>query len=85
MLTVTRDSSNAVELFKDGNLSEGSVSNASGPFDFDSIGPSGSTKTTGRIYECMLFDSVLSSADLNKINQYLKNKYSSLPNLVVWT
>lgn len=87
MLTAIRNSSDTLEVFRDGDSSEGSVSSTYGgqTFDFDSIGPSGGTKTTGRIYECMLFDSVLSNTDLNTINSYLANKYSSLPSLTTWT
>ena len=87
MLTAIRTSSDTLEVFRDGDSSEGSISSShvAATFDFDSIGPSGSTKTTGRIYECMLFDSVLSNTDLNTINSYLANKYSALPTLTTWT
>lgn len=84
LLTVTRNGSNTVEAFRDGDSSEGSVT-ATSTFNFDSVGSSGGTKTNGRIYECMLFDSVLSNTDLNTINSYLANKYSGLPTLTTWT
>ena len=85
MLTVTRTSGNTVEAFRDGNSSEGtSTSTSSQTFVHNNIGRSGGTRTTGNIYECMLFDSILSSTDLNTINSYLANKYSGLPTLTSW-
>lgn len=83
VFTLTRNSSNTVEAFRDGNNSEGSRTTAD-TFVFDSIGPSGGTKTKGNIYECLLFDSILSSTDLNTISSYLANKYSGLPTLNSW-
>lgn len=83
MFTITRNSSNIVEAFRDGDNSEGSRT-TSDTFRFDSLGPSGGTKTKGNIYECLLFDSILSSTDLNTINSYLANKYSGLPTLTSW-
>jgi len=83
VFTVTRNSSNTVEAFRDGNSSEGSIATTN-TFVFDSIGPSGGSKTTGNIYECLFFDSILSSTDLNTINSYLSNKYSGLPSLTSW-
>lgn len=83
MFTVTRNSSNTVEAFRDGNSSEGTRSSTD-TFLFNNIGRSGGTRTTGNIYECLLFDSVLSSTDLNTINSYLANKYSGLPTLTSW-
>ena len=84
MFTATRNGSNLVEVFRDGNSSEGTRT-TSDTFVFNNIGRSGGTRTTGRIYECLLFDSLLSSTDLNTINSYLANKYSGLPTLTTWT
>lgn len=84
MLTVTRTDGNVVTAYKDGNASIGSTTNRTGDYVHNSIGPSGSTKTTGDIYEAIFFDSVLSTTDLNTINSYFSNKYSSLPTLTSW-
>lgn len=85
MLTYTRTTGNVLEVYRDGNTSLGSVSGKTNTFIHEAIGSSGTTKTNGRIYECMLFDSVLSNTDLNTINSYLANKYSALPTLTTWT
>ena len=85
MLTYTRTTGNVLEVYRDGNSSLGSVSGKTNTFIHEAIGSSGTTKTNGRIYECMLFDSVLSNTDLNTINSYLANKYSALPTLTTWT
>jgi hypothetical protein len=84
MLTVIRTGGDVVTAYQDGNSSIGSSTGSSGDYVHDSIGPSGSTKTTGRIYEAIFFDSSLSTTDLNTINSYLSNKYSSLPTLTSW-
>jgi hypothetical protein len=84
MLTVIRTGGDVVTAYQDGNSSIGSSTGSSGDYVHDSIGPSGSTKTTGRIYEAIFFDSILSTTDLNTINSYLSNKYSSLPTLTSW-
>ena len=84
MFTITRNSSNTVEAFRDGNSSEGTRA-SSDTFLFNNIGQSGSTKTAGNIYEAIFFDQLLSTTDLNTINSYLANKYSGLPSLATWT
>mgnify|MGYP003678549875 CR=1 FL=1 len=87
MLTYTRTAANVLEVYRDGDTSLGSRTQAS-TFVHEAIGPSGTTKTTGNIYECMLFDSILTNANLNIINAYLANKYDgspSLPTLTAWT
>jgi len=83
-LTVTRTGGNVVTAYQDGNSSIGQNTNSTGDYVHDSIGPSGSTKTTGNIYEVIFFDSVLSTTDLNTINSYFANKYSGLPTLTSW-
>lgn len=85
MLTYTRTTGNVLEVYRDGNSSLGSVSGKTNTFIHEAIGSSGTTKTNGRIYECMLFDSILSAANLNIINSYFANKYSALPTLTTWT
>ena len=84
VVTVTRNSSNLVTLYRDGNNSQGTATNTS-TYIHEAIGSSGTTRTTGDIYECLLFDSVLSTSDLNTINSYLSNKYSGLPSLATWS
>ena len=84
MLTYTRDGSNSLKAHRDGSTLLGSRTQAT-TFVHEGIGRSGGTFTTGRIYECMLFDSVLSNTDLNTINSYLANKYSGLPSLATWS
>ena len=83
MFTVTRNSSDTVEAFRDGNSSEGTRSSTN-TFLFNNIGRSGGTRTTGNIYEALFFDQLLSTTDLNTINSYLANKYSGLPTLTSW-
>ena len=84
MFTITRNSSNTVEAFRDGNSSEGTKTSGD-TFLFNNIGRSGSTRTAGNIYETIFFDQLLSTTDLNTINSYLANKYSGLPSLATWT
>lgn len=84
MFTATRNGSNLVEVFRDGNSSEGTRT-AADTFVFNNIGRSGGTRTTGDIYEAIFFDQLLSTTDLNTINSYLANKYSGLPTLTTWT
>lgn len=84
MLTYTRTAANVLEVYRDGDTSLGSRTQGT-IFVHEAIGPSGTTKTTGDIYECLLFDEVLSNANLNVINSYLANKYSALPTLTAWT
>ena len=85
MLTATRNGSDIVEVFRDGNSSEGTTGTLAQTFVFNNIGRSGGTRTTGNIYETIFFDQLLSTTDLNTINSYLANKYSGLPSLATWT
>lgn len=84
VVTVTRNSSNLVTLYRDGNNSQGTATKTN-TYIHEAIGSSGGTKTTGDIYECLLFDSILSTSDLNTINSYLSNKYSGLSSLATWS
>lgn len=84
MLTYSRDGSNSLKAHRDGGTLLGSRTQAT-TFVHEGIGRSGTTYTTGRIYECMLFDQILSTTDLNTINSYLSNKYSGLPSLATWS
>ena len=83
MLTYSRTGGNVLEVHRDGNTSLGTSSKSSS-FVHEAIGSSGTTKTTGNIYEALFFDSILSDTDLNTINSYFANKYSSLPTLTSW-
>lgn len=83
MLTYSRTGANVLEVHRDGNNSLGTASR-SNSFVHEAIGSSGTTKTTGDIYEVIFFDSILSTTDLNTINSYFANKYSSLPTLTSW-
>ena len=84
MLTYSRDGSNSLKAHRDGSTLLGSRTQGT-TFVHEGIGRSGTTYTTGRIYECILFDQILSTTDLNTINSYLSNKYSGLPSLSTWS
>lgn len=84
LLVVTRDSNNLVTIYRDGGSSLFNTTKAT-VFNFNSLGRSGGTYTTGDFYEVLMFNSVLSNSDLNTINSYLSNKYSNLPSLTTWT
>jgi len=83
MLTYSRDGSNSLKAHRDGSTLLGTRTQST-TFVHEAIGSSGTTKTTGDIYEAIFFDSILSTSDLNTINSYFANKYSGLPTLTSW-